>query len=396
MKTLTHNNRLAKVWVKDLSDVEPQTLEQIKHMLTLPSLFEHIAVMPDTHLGKGAVVGGVVATTNTIVPNIVGVDIGCGMSTIKTGITLDAASMDRDFWMQWKSKVNRRIPVGFNEHKTPQDIGALGEFKLKATELQEILEAKASKQIGTLGGGNHFLEAQVDQLGEIWFMVHSGSRHTGLRIADYYNNKAKDLNIKYKDKTPEDLWFLRTDEESGIDYLHDMQWAIGFALENRWRMLEELYGSFIDLLEKKNIEFTAKHVRDDGINIHHNFANIENHFGEDVTVHRKGATQAFEDQIGIIPGSMGSSSYITKGKGISDSFKSSSHGAGRVMSRTQAKKELNQEDFSRALSDTFTKASGKFIDEAPGAYKNIDEVMENQKDLVDILFTLKPIITVKG
>ena len=388
------NNRFAKIWIDDLAKVESQTLDQIRLMLEFPALFKHIAIMPDTHLGKGAVIGGVVATSKTIVPNIVGVDIGCGMSALDTGNKFNKEIHDKQFWMDWKSRVNRSVPVGFNSHKEAQDIGDL-EHDLCAKELMTHME-RAKQQIGTLGGGNHFLEAQIDEKGHIWFMVHSGSRHLGLQIATYYNKRAKEVNEEYHSKTPQDLWFLHLDDPLAHDYFDDMNWAIDFALENRWRMLEAMDQAYHLTMADKVGKCVTPEVRKHGINIHHNFASIENHFGDNVVVHRKGATHAKEGQIGIIPGSMGTNSYIVVGKGNSESYHSCSHGAGRMMSRTQAKKEITSEQIRESLEGTFTKPSTKFADEAPMAYKDIDEVMANQSDLVEIKHTLKPIITIKG
>lgn len=394
MKVIENNKRIAKVWVDDLGKVEEQAVNQIKTMLQLRPLFNHIAIMPDTHLGKGAVVGGVVALKNAVCPNIVGVDIGCGMSAYRTSVKLND-EMGKDFWRAWKSIVDRSVPTGFHSHKERQQttIGSVElQIELKAKELQKFMDEKVPYQVGTLGGGNHFLEAQVDEEGYIWFMVHSGSRHTGLQIAEYYNKKAKELNTKYFTDTPTDLWFLPLDEQYGQDYLYDMNWAIGFALESRWRMLEEMVRALDKLLDIQE----TQNVRKSGINIHHNFAGIEHHFGHDVVVHRKGATQARDGQIGIIPGSMGTSSYIVSGKGNADSFASCSHGAGRTMSRTQARKQFTSEDIRKSLEGTYTKPSEKHLDEIPMAYKNIDDVIDAQRDLIAVAHTLKPIITIKG
>lgn len=383
------NNRIAKVWTDDLRNVESVALDQIRLMLELPGLFNHIAIMPDTHLGKGAVVGGVVATDEVVVPNIVGVDIGCGMSAYQTNIKLQT-EMDKDFWRQWKGLVDREVPTGFQVHKTPQKLGTL-ERELSHPNLTQIMQNKAALQLGTLGGGNHFLEAQVDEEGYVWFMVHSGSRNTGLQIATFHNKKAKEFNQKYFSKVPDDLWFLRLDDVTGHNYFEDMKWATEFALESRWRMLEAMVNSFMQMCK-----LIKRDVRGEGINIHHNFANIENHFGQNVVIHRKGATQAKKDQIGIIPGSMGTPSYIVKGLGNEESYTSCSHGAGRRMSRSQAKREFTSSDLQKALEETYTAPSTNFIDEAPGAYKDIDQVIANQTDLVEVLHKLKPIITIKG
>lgn len=390
------NKKFAKIWVKDLSQIDSATLDQIKLMLELPHLFGHMAIMPDAHLGKGAVIGAVVATKGVVVPNIVGVDIGCGVSAFCTGLEFDKEKMGEKFWLDFKTRVSRLVPTGFNFYKIKQDLGPLN-IKLRASKLQVFVQDKASYQMGTLGGGNHFMEAQVDENNILWLMVHSGSRHTGLQIATYYNTLARDLNEKAHLKTPPNLNFLNLEDESGQNYLADMRWAIDFALENRWRMLEEMVSAFENTYQNfYSIFLTLTKVKETGLNIHHNFASLEEHFGEKVVVHRKGATQAFKDQIGIIPGSMGTPTYIVKGKGNPESFKSCSHGAGRRMSRTQAKREIDNVTFYESLKHTFTKASSKLLDEAPEAYKNIDEVLENQKDLIEIVHKLEPLISIKG
>jgi len=390
------NKKIAKIWVKNLSDIDPQTITQIKTMLELPKLFGHIAIMPDAHVGKGAVVGAVVATEGIVVPNIVGVDIGCGVSGFCTGIEYERGVISREFWLDFKTRVSRLIPTGFNFHKSKQNLGPL-DIPLRALNLQHFVKDKASYQIGTLGGGNHFIESLFDENNIVWLMVHSGSRHTGLQIATYYNKLAKDLNEKAHVKTSPNLNLLRLDDQAGRNYLHDMKWAIDFALENRWRILEVMVSSFATTYQKfYSNPIVLTKPRETGLNIHHNFASLEKHFGENVVIHRKGATQAYLGQTGIIPGSMGTPSYIVKGLGNPNSYMSCSHGAGRKMSRTRAKKEIDNVTFYESLKYTFTKASFKLLDEAPGAYKNIDEVIENQKDLIEIIHKLEPIITIKG
>ncbi len=384
-----NTGKVAKIWVKRKSDIEEITLEQIDKMLELPHLFKHIAIMPDAHLGKGAVIGSVVATKDIIVPNIVGVDIGCGISAYQTEIVLDEKLNNRGFWQDWYYNVKAKIPLGFDSYCDKQSMRHLDK-QLKAVELLKLLDG-AGKQLGTLGGGNHFIEAQTDKDRHVWFMIHSGSRHIGFRIAKYYNDVAKDENIKNKEETPSNLWFLKLDSESGQNYHTDMSWAIDYALESRWRMLQHSVDSFFEKLNEP-----TKDVRKEGINIHHNFANLEKHFGENVIIHRKGATQAQYNQIGIIPGSMGTASYIVNGKGNPDSYESCSHGAGRVMSRKQAKKTISKEKLQKTMKETYTDVSMKFVDEAPEAYKDINKVVDNQKDLIEVLYKLKPIITLKG
>ena len=238
---------------------------------------------------------------------------------------------------------------------------------------------------GTLGGGNHFLEAQRDEHGNVWIMVHSGSRNIGLRLAGHYDRRARELNAQWKSEAPQSLNWLPTDSEDGRDYLADMQWAVQYALFNRKEMLRSALGAL-------ELEFEEERM----LNLPHNFAAMENHFGRNVLVHRKGATAARAGQPGIIPGSMGTASYIVEGLGNPDSFHSCSHGAGRAMSRTQAKREFSAEDMATSLSGTFTQADSGCIDETPQAYKDIDEVMARQQDLVKVVHRLSPVITLKS
>lgn len=309
----------------------------------------------------------------------------CGMAAVDTGIPFDAERMDEAFWNEWASVVNKLVPTGFSTHKESKDLGDL-ERDLRARELQPLIEAKASVQIGTLGGGNHFLEAQVDERGIIWLMVHSGSRHTGLRIANHYHRLAVEMTGKESTK---DLAYLPLDDQTGQDYLHDMQWATDFASASRKRMVTSMLVGLSAALGEGVDSLTY-------IDCRHNYAELEEHDGMKQMVHRKGATNARLDQLGIIPGSMGSNSFIVKGKGSVDSLESCSHGAGRSMGRGAAKQAISQEDFEYALQGTFSKASMGYVDEAPQAYKSIDLVMSRQTDLVDIVHTLKPIITLKG
>jgi tRNA-splicing ligase RtcB len=391
------NGRFAKVWVDELYNVESQTLDQIRLMLKFPALFKHVAVMPDCHLGKGAVVGGVVATKGCVVPNIVGVDIGCGMASAYTGYTYREYLTTREFWEEWASRVRRDVPTGFNQHTTEQWLPSSVGHSLCADELQDLVFSKSVFQVGTLGGGNHFIEAQVDEDNTIWLTVHSGSRHTGLKIANYYERLAKDLNRSWHSQTPDGLWFLPQETSLFQDYMSDMQWAVRYADHNRTVILTKMVVAFI--------ETVADHTGEDPdtlcanqrtIHCAHNFARFENHFGENVVVHRKGATSAKEGEIGVIPGSMGTNTYIVRGLGNPESYMSCSHGAGRTMSRSQAKKQITPADMKEQLAGTFTQHDVRLIDEAPAAYKDIDLVMANQVDLVEIVHTLHPIITIKG
>lgn len=354
--------------------------------------------MPDTHVGYGVTIGCVFPTVKAIIPNAVGVDIGCGMCAINTGIQYHRERMDKTFWRAWSVNVARNVPTGFTWHKDAQVLGAL-DRSLRATELQPLVTEKAALQLGTLGGGNHFLEAQVDEAGYIWLMVHSGSRHTGLRIANYYHQKAIDITHKRALAVGDDLSSLPLDDQLGQDYLHDMAWATDFALGSRRKMLLEMHYALAQSCEALDFRIrpSASAGRiEDFINIHHNFAALEEHAGQQVMVHRKGATSAFEGQLGIIPSSMGSASYIVRGKGNQESLKSCSHGAGRRMGRKAAQREITEAAFAASLDGTYSKPSMTYVDEAPGAYKSIETVIARQADLVDIVHTLKPIITVKG
>jgi len=386
------NGALVRTWLPP-GEIEPGAMEQIVNSARHPEVADAIAIMPDCHVGYGVTIGCVFPTINAVVPNAVGVDIGCGMSAINTGVRLDERRFDRQFWRALSGDVQRNIPTGFAGNRTPARLERL-DRPLRATELQSLVRDKAPAQLGTLGGGNHFLEAQVDEAGTVWFMVHSGSRHTGLRIANHYhtlavaNSQARGLDVG------RDLSSLPLDDQVGQDYLVDMTWAAEFALESRLRMVRGLVQIFADRIERLGILINPEALP--VINIPHNVAGLEMHGGRTVMVHRKGATSANLDEMGIIPGSMGSPSYIVRGRGNPLSFNSCSHGAGRRMGRKRAKEQITQSDFERSLQNTFSKASMTYVDEAPGAYKPIETVIERQQDLVEIVHTLRPIITVKG
>ena len=312
----------------------------------------------------------------------------CGMCAVDTGVELDRERMGKELWRGWMGNVQRNVPTGFSAHKRPAAWAGL-DRKLRATALQPLLQDKAAIQLGTLGGGNHFLEAQVDERGVIWLMVHSGSRHTGLRIADHYHKLATALDEKRAEKAPRDLASLGLDDQSGQDYLHDMTWATDFALESRQRMIGGMAAALATQLKQ---DISHKQF----INIHHNFAGEEEHGGRRVVVHRKGATSAREGELGIIPGSMGTPSYIVRGRGNPLSLESCSHGAGRRMSRSAAKKAISEQAFGDSIKGTYSKASMGYVDEAPAAYKDIETVIGRQVDLIDVVHTLRPVATVKG
>jgi tRNA-splicing ligase RtcB len=367
-----------KLWLP-FAEIEQGAMEQLRNAAQHPEALHHIAVMPDCHQGYGIPVGSIMVTDKTVIPNAVGVDIGCGVAAFNTGLKLDD-SMDKTFWRRWSGQVARDVPTGFSAHRGSQKLGEL-DTALRARPLQPLLGEKAAVQIGTLGGGNHFLEAELSDAGEIWLVAHSGSRHTGLRIADHYHKLAVAMKPSRGLDAPDSLASLPVDDQFGRDYLHDMGWAARFAAENRFRMLSRMAGALdLDIARDKVIE------------VPHNLAWLS---GDEIT-HRKGATPAHKGQLEIIPGSMGTPSYIVEGLGNPASFESCSHGAGRKMSRKQAKSEISEAAFASSLSGTYSKPSMSYVDEAPGAYKDIDIVMQRQADLVSVVHRLMPIITLKG
>ena len=348
--------------------------------------------MPDCHAGYGMPIGGVLATQKVVSPNSVGVDIGCGVCAIKSNLK----DFDKESLKRVIGEIREVVPVGFDKHKTAQDSNLLPVtervFNVKNSIVSQELD-KALFSIGTLGGGNHFLELQKDKEGYLWVMIHSGSRNLGKKVADHYNDLAVELNNKWFSSVPEsvELAFLPLDTQEGQDYLAEMEYCIKFALANRKLMMEN---------SKKVLESHFNGVKfEEMINIPHNYARLENHYGQNVVVHRKGATSARDGEIGIIPGSQGTKSYIIKGKGNLESFQSCSHGAGRAMGRKQAQKTLNLAGEIAAL-DSKGIIHGirhkENLDEAPSAYKNIETVMQEQADLVEILVELSPLGVIKG
>lgn len=408
MKTFKENGLPVKMW---LDDIEDGAMEQIKHLALLPFAFKWIAIMPDSHQGYGMPIGGVLATDNVIIPNAVGVDIGCGMCAVKTSLT----KIDIETLKKIMGEIRKAVPVGFNHHNIkPSDAmwseheELMPEFTRTNLPTDEIGHVtgivnqefqNALTQIGTLGGGNHFIEIQKGSDGHIWVMIHSGSRNFGLKIADHYNKLAKTLNVKWNSSIPADwdLAFLPVDSEEGQAYIKEMNYAVEFAFANRKLMMDricEIIKSVcLNDFGENQLSFEPM------INIAHNYARLENHYGKNVWVHRKGATLATKDTIGIIPGSQGTKSYIVKGKGNEESFQSCSHGAGRKMGRKQAQRELNLEEEIKRLDDqgiVHGIRNASDLDEASGAYKDIDVVMKNQEDLVEILVELTPLGVIKG
>lgn len=386
-KVITTEKIPIKLW---LDDIDEDTLKQAKNLANLPFAFRHISIMPDSHVGFGMPIGGVFAAQDYIIPNAVGVDIGCGMCAVKTSLK----EIETTELKKVMSRIRELIPVGMKHHSRKQDESLMPQQKTSGTIIVNEEYENALTQVGTLGGGNHFIEIQKDREGYIWMMVHSGSRNIGYRAAAYYNKLAIQLNEKWKTGIPKEwqLAFLPLESDEGAMYMKEMNYCIEFALANRKLMIERIKEAFLSVISG-GIAFEPM------INIPHNYAAIENHFGKNVVVHRKGATRAREGEIGIIPGSQGTKSYIVKGKGNSESFTSCSHGAGRKLGRNQAINTLSfneEKDKLDKLGIIHALRSKSSLDEAPGAYKDIDTVMRNQEDLVEILVELSPLAVVKG
>ena len=366
--------------------MEEGALQQAKDLANLSIAFRHIAIMPDAHVGYGMPIGGVMATKDAIVPNAVGVDIGCGMCSLRTNLE----HMDEKRLKKVMSNIRKTIPVGFKHHAEKQD-----ECWMPPVEgaLPIVLQEynSAMYQIGTLGGGNHFIEIQKGSDGYIWIMVHSGSRNLGYTVAEHYHQQAKEENKKHHEEVPQDLSYFLRGSEGYNNYFNEMNYCIQFALQNRQLMMERVKSAFEEVAPE--VEFSKF------INKPHNFAAWETHFDHEVIVHRKGATRAEEGERGMIPGSQGTRSFLVKGKGNPLSFKSCSHGAGRVLSRSQARKKLDIKTESaklEAMGVIHALRHKDDLDEAPGSYKDIEEVMALQADLVDIQVKLKPLAVIKA
>ena len=397
-----------KVWLENEKELEASCREQALHLANLPFLAGPVCLMPDTHAGMGMPIGGVIASEDVIIPNAVGVDIGCGMAYTETGIRADDLRQimtgSGNLVQAIIGDIMRNVPVGFAHHKQPMSSyvldRALDEMDKyeKDGELLGQLDA-GYFQIGTLGGGNHFIELQEDDEGFLSVMIHSGSRHFGKSVCDYFHQKARALNQRWYSQVPDSyrLAFLPVDSPEGQQYLNWMQLSMDFAAENREKMMLAVKA----ILEKwigKYTEFSLNFSND--INCHHNYAALENHKGKDLWVHRKGAVEAKNGQMAVIPGAMGSYSYMVMGLGNEDSFCSSSHGAGRRYSRKGAMEAFTCEevilDLERRGVVLGKKGKADVAEESRFAYKDIEIVMENQKDLVIPVKRLKTIGVVKG
>ncbi len=384
-------NPRALSWVPP-EQIEEQALEQIRNISDMPFVFRHVAVMPDCHFGLGATVGSCIPTKGAIIPAAVGVDIGCGMIAVKT--SLDSSDMPDDL-SDLRRAIESRIPLSAGRYN--------GRVRKTARGRVELLQEKAGdrlgfydkisknwrKQLGSLGSGNHFIEIVLDENDDVWAFLHSGSRGVGNRIATRHIREARSMMDKMAVSLPDkDLAYLPEGAEEFDDYIRDLDWAQMFALLNREEMMDRVLGALRyragDFEELENIQ------------CHHNFTQKESHFGEDVWVTRKGAIQACDGQMGLIPGSMGTASYVVRGKGNRDSFETAPHGAGRRFSRRRAREKFDMADYDRWMKGIEARRSEAFLDELPGAYKDIDLVMEQSKDLVNVVHTFRQIVNVKG
>lgn len=404
------NGKPIKAWTQGVQ-VEESAKQQLRNLAGLPFIHSHIAVMPDVHWGMGATVGSVIATKGAIIPAAVGVDIGCGMAAQRT--TLVASDLP-DSLLALRTGIEKRIPHGRTNNGMPGDRGAWGDAGNEAlhdgvprrayhnliTRLLKIvakhpkLEKPAQRAVrhaGTLGTGNHFVEVCLDEVDSVWIMLHSGSRGIGNAIGTYFINKAKEdmkrLGVNLPDK---DLAYLPQGSVMYKDYCDAVEWAQDFARLNRDLMMVAAIAALREAVAK------PFGLDESAVNCHHNYVSWENHFGENVTVTRKGAVRARVGDLGIIPGSMGARSFIVRGKGNPDSFCSCSHGAGRSMSRTEARKRFTLEDHAKATAGVECRKDAEVIDETPAAYKDIEAVMAAQSDLVEIVHTLRQVVCVKG
>ena len=379
-------------------EVEPAARAQLVNISRLPIVHHHVAAMPDVHLGIGATVGSVIPTVRAIIPAAVGVDIGCGM--MATRLSLGANELDETSLKKVFAQISRDVPVGFGQHsdrdaRTDAAKGFQRELR-KILDKHSGIEKRVGRhsswvhQLGTLGGGNHFIEACLDQAGRVWVMLHSGSRGIGNAIGSYFIELAKRDSLKNNVHLPDaDLAYFPEGAQHFDDYVKAVGWAQDYARANREEMMDLVLGAM-------RRHLPAFEITDEAVNCHHNYVERETHYGERVWVTRKGAIRAGAGELGIIPGSMGARSYIVRGKGSAESFQSCAHGAGRKMSRNAAQKCFSVEDLETQTQGVICRKDKGVIDEIPGAYKDIDEVMANQSDLVDVVHTLKQVLCVKG
>ncbi len=391
-----------KHWTKGVG-MEPQALQQLINVANMPFIHKHVAAMPDVHFGRGATIGSVIATKGAIIPSAVGVDIGCGMIAVQT--TLKAGDLP-DNLRTIRNDIERAVPHGFvsisgrsrkgSFEVAPQSVLTRwrtlsdGYETLVAKHGDKIAKKNPHEQLGTLGGGNHFIEICLDENDSVWIMLHSGSRGAGNLIGQYFIDKAKeDMERRHIGLVDRDLSYLTEGDKLFEDYTEALLWAQDYAYENRQAMLDNVLGVLRNHL--KPFQFVEQ-----AINCHHNYASQEVHFGENVWVTRKGAVRAQVGDLGIIPGSMGTGSFIVRGLGSKESFCSCSHGAGRVMSRGEAKRTITMADHEKATAGIECRKDKAILDESPAAYKDISAVMAAQDDLVEVVHRLRQVVNVKG
>lgn len=379
-------------------DVDSAAFDQLKQVAELPFIHSHVAAMPDVHAGIGAAVGSVIPTKGAIIPAAVGVDIGCGMNALK--LSLHANDLP-DKLTQTRRAIEHAVPVGFDMHENPsakrttlvplwQRLTQITDKHRGIQKMQKRFDTTWARQIGTLGGGNHFIELCLDEADQVWIMLHSGSRGIGNCIGRYFISLAKkDMDRHITQLPHKDLAYFKEGSEYFDDYVEAVEWAQDYALVNRKEIMRLITRALQNVLGR----FKAT---EEAVNCHHNYVAQEYHFGEQVFITRKGAIRAGRGELGIIPGNMGACSYIIRGKGAADSFSSCAHGAGRRMSRAQAKREFSVDDMIEQTRGVECRKDKSVLDEIPGAYKDIDTVMHNQKDLVDVVHTLKQVVCIKG
>jgi tRNA-splicing ligase RtcB len=375
-------------WANHEFSIEEQNM--LRNVSRLPCVFKHVALMPDAHLGVGSMVGSVIATKDAVIPATVGVDIGCGMMALKTPF--------KSHILEGKLKdlrlaIEEAIPTGFSEYSESVDESSYWEGWNDFADLHPGVrdrKAKAMKQLGTLGGGNHFVEVCLDTESFVWLMLHSGSRNIGKELADRHISTAKSLWKLSELPAPDLAYFIQGTPEFAA-YWKDLKWAQSYAMKNREIMMMRLLKVFNKLFNHRQPFKPELQV-----NCHHNYVALEEHYGEKVFVTRKGAINAGKDVYGIIPGSMGAKSFIVKGRGAAESFTSCSHGAGRRMSRVAAKRAFTADDLARQTAGVECRKDTGVLDEIPGAYKSIEAVMKNQEDLVEVVAEIKQVVCVKG
>jgi len=367
--------------------IEGTALAQLENIAALPWVFHHVAAMPDVHYGKGATVGSVIAMKGAVSPAAVGVDIGCGMAAVRTSLT---AKDLPDNLHGLRRALEQAIPVGFNQHRDPierpQDAQLWKEFDELTPAVRDLF-GKARRQLGSLGGGNHFIELCLDTEDKVWMLLHSGSRNIGKTLAEIHIARAKKL-AHNRDLPDRDLAVFLAGTREMEEYRRDLFWAQRYAMKNRETMLE-LYAGVLRA-QFRQVQFGEP------VLCHHNYVAEETHFGEEVLVTRKGAIRAGRGELGIIPGSMGTRSFIVRGLGSAQSFESASHGAGRRMSRGEAKRRFSVKDLEAQTRGVECRKDSGVLDEIPAAYKPIEQVMENQKDLVEVVTELRQVLVVKG